>query len=120
MGDGWTVVRRRRQEFKKYSSGVITMYVANLPDGTRVNDLRKAFIKYGDIRDIYMAKKKDSGKRNFAFVRFAKVGNELDLEASMQGIRRWGRLLEVNIAKFDMKELSNPTRPQGKSVPASS
>ncbi|CAH1425604.1 unnamed protein product [Lactuca virosa] len=85
---------------------VTTMFVTNLPDGTRKETVKKIFSRYGSISDIYMATKKDSNKKNFAFVRFKGVQDKMQLEASLQGLKCMGSVLEINVAKFERKAVS--------------
>lgn len=107
--DEWTVVNRQRSQFldRRWNhKGVTTMFVSNIPDGVSKDTLRKIFIKYGELTDVYMAVKKDSRRKNFAFVRYRKVSKERELEATLQKIMCSGALLEVNIAKFERKMMA--------------
>ncbi|CAH1414350.1 unnamed protein product [Lactuca virosa] len=70
--------------------------------------IKKIFSGYGDISDVYMATKKDIHRKNFAFVRFKGVDDEMRLEYSLQGIKCMGSRLEVNVARFERKE--GPTK----------
>ena len=103
MGDGWSEVNRR---CKKEDGGasMTTMFVTNLPEGLRTEELRRPFAKHWTIGDIYLAKKKDSKRRCFAFVSYSGVRDVLKLEDSLQGITCKGNRLEVTIAKFERIE----------------
>ncbi|CAI9289333.1 unnamed protein product [Lactuca saligna] len=79
------------------------MFVSNISDGVNKETIRKTFIKYGELTDVYMATKRDSKKKNFAFIGFRKVSKEWELEAALQSIKCAGYLLEVNITRFERK-----------------
>lgn len=81
------------------------MFVTNLPDGTRKETRKKIFSKFGCIVDVYMATKKDSNKKKFSFVRFKEVLDVRHLEASLQGVKCMGSVLEINVAKFERKTI---------------
>ncbi|KAI3786013.1 hypothetical protein L1987_45140 [Smallanthus sonchifolius] len=49
-----------------------SFFVSNLPDGCTVTPLRQACKELETITDIFIAKKRDSGKRNFGFVKSFK------------------------------------------------
>ncbi|KAI3508269.1 hypothetical protein L1887_23275 [Cichorium endivia] len=104
----WTEVRRRRRwdNRKEYrsSGGVTTMFVSNLPDGAKKEVVKRIFQKHGTVVDIYMAGKKDSNRKNFAFVRFNGVDCEEKLEKSLQGLRYSRNPLVINIARFERKQ----------------
>ncbi|KAI3513160.1 hypothetical protein L1887_20487 [Cichorium endivia] len=103
------IVRRKNDRFKDYRSfgNVTTMFVSNLPDWAKKDVVKKIFQKFGVVVDVYMAVKKDSSKKNFAFVRFKKVSNEEQLERSLQGLRYSNFSLIVNIARFERKVLGD-------------
>ncbi|KAL6554938.1 Serine arginine-rich splicing factor 2 [Orobanche gracilis] len=99
----WTTVsygRRRPPE----GTNILTMYVSNLPTIVKKRDIWKALSKFGEIVDVYVALKQDSHKKTLAFVRFKGVRDKFALEAEMQGVMLFGKLLQINIAKFGRKE----------------
>lgn len=81
------------------------MFVTNLPNGTSKETLKKIFSKFGCIVDVYIATKKDSKKKNFAFVRCKEVIGVTQLEASLQGLKCMGSVLEINVAKFKRRKV---------------
>lgn len=62
------------------------MFVLNLPLEVRKDVLKDNFSKYGEVIDVYMATKKAVNRKSFAFVRFKKANDELELEKALQGI----------------------------------
>ncbi|CAI9279887.1 unnamed protein product [Lactuca saligna] len=52
----------------------------------------------------------DSSGRWFAFIRFTGVKYASDMEARLQGISCMGRILMINIAKFERKEINKNKR----------
>ncbi|CAH1420725.1 unnamed protein product [Lactuca virosa] len=57
-----------------------------------------------------MATKKDIHRKNFAFVRFKGVDDEMRLENSLQGLKCMGSSLEVNVAIFERREVTRTKR----------
>ncbi|CAI9302239.1 unnamed protein product [Lactuca saligna] len=115
MGDGWSEVNRRCKKSDE-DAPTTTMFVTNLPEGLRPEELRRPFEKFGKINDIYLAKKKDLKRRCFAFVRYSGVRDVLKLEANIQGITCKGYRLEVNIAKDGRSYAEVAARKNNKAV----
>ncbi|CAI9272108.1 unnamed protein product [Lactuca saligna] len=57
-----------------------------------------------------MATKKDINRKSFAFVRFKKANDELELEKALHGITLGNRILDVNIARFERRQVGGSTR----------
>ncbi|CAH1412999.1 unnamed protein product [Lactuca virosa] len=75
----WTDVRR----WKLPANQMITaFYATNIPDGANCNKLREVFMEYGEVVDIYIARKKDASGSNFAFIRFKVIGDIKALEGN--------------------------------------
>ncbi|CAI9303089.1 unnamed protein product [Lactuca saligna] len=94
----------------KKAPDVTTMFVTNLPDGSRKETVKKLFSRHGIISDVYMATKKDSNIFFFAFFRFKEVKDEMQLEMTLQGLNFMGAILEINVAKFERKAASTRSR----------
>ncbi|CAI9269379.1 unnamed protein product [Lactuca saligna] len=58
MENNWTTVRRRRKPVNKQET---TYFVTNLPKEAAKGELWKAFEKYGNLSDVYMAAAKNNG-----------------------------------------------------------
>lgn len=108
MEDEWTETRKRRgkqisrtgDHTKWRHAKVTTMFMSNFPLVARKYILKKFFEQFREVVDVYMAMKVGVNKKAFAFVRFKKIGDEQELEKSLQGVKYGDRTLEVNIERF--------------------
>ncbi|KAL4570196.1 hypothetical protein LXL04_025847 [Taraxacum kok-saghyz] len=99
--ENWTKVRYRKKNTSQASRDSLSFYIAGLNDGEKIKDVRNCFMRFGEVIDVYMGKKKDSRGKNFAFVKFRNVGDSGQLESEMQGVTCGGKLLSVNVSKYD-------------------
>ncbi|KAI3778959.1 hypothetical protein L2E82_08349 [Cichorium intybus] len=66
----WTEVRSRRQRRSDRSHPEITtFFVYGFHDGINGSELKKVFQGFGQVVDVFVSRKKDANRRNFAFVR---------------------------------------------------
>ncbi|KAI3751227.1 hypothetical protein L2E82_22275 [Cichorium intybus] len=111
MGDvngDWTEVSRRKNNGRfQANNELTTFYVTGFPDGTRKEELRDPFSRFGKVVDVYFGWKKNAQGRNYAFVRFLDVKDCKELEAKLQGIRCKQVTLETNISKHQRKAAHN-------------
>ncbi|CAN7997120.1 unnamed protein product, partial [Ixodes hexagonus] len=79
-----------------------SLFIRNVPDGTRPEDLRSLFGKYGPITDVYIPVDYYARRpRGFAYVQYP-----LDAEDAMYSLDRtrfYGRELEIEFAQGDRK-----------------
>lgn len=81
----WTEVRRKK---KPTSTGKeTTYYITNIPNGSRLAEIRSPFTKYDQLVDVFITPKKNRNGKHFAFVRFAGVIDGKKLEEALQGIK---------------------------------
>lgn len=107
----WTEVRRKKPPVN--TSMETTFYVSNIPNGSRLAEIRAPFTKFGQVVDVFIPPKKNRNGKHFAFIRFKKVKDELTLENTLQGIKCSGYVLEVNLAEHprnSTKASTNATR----------
>lgn len=105
----WTEVRRRKtQECKRAVE--TTYFVSTVPDNTWKGELRRIFSSYGRLSDILTGQQKGKNDKNYAFIRFLDVVNT-ELEMRLVGKALNGMLLDVNLARYDRKEVphNHPT-----------
>eukprot|EP00638_Chattonella_subsalsa_P014881 CAMPEP_0117829698 /NCGR_PEP_ID=MMETSP0949-20121206/8020_1 /TAXON_ID=44440 /ORGANISM="Chattonella subsalsa, Strain CCMP2191" /LENGTH=113 /DNA_ID=CAMNT_0005670497 /DNA_START=30 /DNA_END=368 /DNA_ORIENTATION=+ len=77
-----------------------SILVRNVSFRTRPNDIRYAFEKFGDVRDVYIPKDHRTGEpRGFAFVEFFDYRDAADAVDEMQGFNLDGRDLAVQFAQ---------------------
>ncbi|CAH1438297.1 unnamed protein product [Lactuca virosa] len=71
--------------------------------GTKKEEIREPFSRFGKVMDVYLGLKKDYYRRNFSFVRYVGIKDIEVLESKLQGIKCRGNILEVNISKHQWK-----------------
>ncbi|KAL4584306.1 hypothetical protein LXL04_008902 [Taraxacum kok-saghyz] len=103
---GWTKVWRRKQTRVFIGDEITTFFVAGFPGGTTKEALKIPFEKFGQVVDVYLGRRKDFHRKNFAFVRFKGVMDEKDMEETLQGIKFKEVTLDVNIARHQRKVTS--------------
>eukprot|EP01137_Pigoraptor_chileana_P009569 Opistho-2@58061 len=81
-----------------------SVYVKNLSEKTKSEDLHSIFDEFGKIKDVYLPKDYYSGKlRGFGYVEFF---DERDAEDCVKNIKRTmlhGRELEIEFAQGERK-----------------
>lgn len=91
-------------ETKKFT-GRCRIFVANLPNNTTEETLRKLFEEFGEVSEVYL------GKSNFAFVKMDTRKNAETAKNSIDGRTLEGRVLRVRLAAhaaaLKVKNLSN-------------
>lgn len=76
-----------------------TLYVGNLPWGTKPEDLAEAFKNYGEVHGSRIITDRETGRsRGFGFVEVEDEAADKMIEA-MNGADFQGRVLTVNEAK---------------------
>ncbi|BFZ01505.1 hypothetical protein BsWGS_04544 [Bradybaena similaris] len=81
-----------------------SLYVRNVPDGTRPEDLRSLFGKYGPVTDVYIPMDYYTRRpRGFAYVQFEDPRDADDALYHLDRSRYYGRELEIEFARGDRK-----------------
>ncbi|XP_064466069.1 serine/arginine-rich splicing factor 12-like isoform X2 [Ornithodoros turicata] len=81
-----------------------SLFIRNVPDGTRPEDLRSLFGKYGPLTDVYVPVDYYTRRpRGFAYVQFEDVRDAEDAMYSLDRTRFYGRELEIEFAQGDRK-----------------
>ncbi|XP_054766524.1 serine/arginine-rich splicing factor 10-like [Lytechinus pictus] len=89
-----------------------SLYVRNLPDDVRTEDMRSLFGKFGPISDIYIPLDYYTREpRGFAYVQFEDIRDAEDAMYDLDRYRFYGRELEIQYAEGDRK---TPTQMRGK------
>ncbi|RUS86982.1 hypothetical protein EGW08_005220 [Elysia chlorotica] len=89
-----------------------SLYVRNVPDGTRPEELRSMFGKYGPITDVYVPLDYYTRRpRGFAYVQFEDPRDADDALYHLDRSRYYGRELEIEFARGDRK---SPGQMRGK------
>ncbi|MBE0467591.1 MAG: RNA-binding protein [Candidatus Desulforudis sp.] len=78
---------------------VKTLYVGNLPWGTKAEDLEEAFGAYGEVLSSRIITDRQTGRsRGFGFVEVKDEDAEAMISA-MNGVEMGGRVITVNEAR---------------------
>ncbi|KAK8621855.1 hypothetical protein V6N13_097483 [Hibiscus sabdariffa] len=80
--------------------GIVTVYVANIPETLHRSGLRQTFGRHGDVLDSFIVGKQNKSGNRFVFVRFL---NKVDAERTIErlnGFKLYGLRLSVSIARF--------------------
>ncbi|KAJ0568193.1 putative RNA recognition motif domain, nucleotide-binding alpha-beta plait domain superfamily [Helianthus annuus] len=85
-------------------SRITKVFVTNLPEKCSGNDLSASIRSYGDIYDLYIARKRDKVGNRFGFVSFLDVKDSKDLIRSICNTRIGDCRLKANIARFTLEE----------------
>lgn len=81
-----------------------SLYVRNVPDGSRPEELKALFGKYGAITDVYVPLDYYTRRsRGFAYIQFEDARDAEDAMYNMDRYRFYGRELEVEFARGDRK-----------------
>ncbi|XP_070541137.1 serine/arginine-rich splicing factor 12-like isoform X2 [Ptychodera flava] len=81
-----------------------SLYVRNVPDGTRPEELRQLFGKYGPISDVYVPLDYYTRRpRGFAYVQFEDIRDAEDAKYNLNHYRFYGRELDIQFAQGDRK-----------------
>ncbi|XP_070210497.1 serine/arginine-rich splicing factor 12-like isoform X2 [Littorina saxatilis] len=81
-----------------------SLYVRNVPDGCRQEELRSLFGKYGPISDVYVPMDYFTRRpRGFAYIQFEDPRDADDALYHLDRSRFYGRELEVEFARGDRK-----------------
>ncbi len=90
---------------------MMNIYVGNLPYGTTEEELRNAFVAFGDVSSVNLITDRDTGQcKGFAFVEMA---DNASADAAIKGLNdtaMGGRNLKVNQAKPRAKRPANTPR----------
>ncbi|KAF5818758.1 putative RNA recognition motif domain, nucleotide-binding alpha-beta plait domain superfamily [Helianthus annuus] len=83
---------------------ILKIFVTNLPEGCSGNDLAGHVRLFGQIFDLYIARKRDKGGNRFGFISFLDVKDKEELLRNLRNIRMGGYKLWFNIARFVLEE----------------
>ncbi|XP_060579129.1 serine/arginine-rich splicing factor 10-like isoform X2 [Ruditapes philippinarum] len=89
-----------------------SLYVRNVPDQTRPEELRSMFGKYGPLSDVYVPLDYYTRRpRGFAYIQFEDPRDADDALYHLDRTRFFGRELEIEFARGDRK---TPNQMRGK------
>ncbi|KAJ0809125.1 putative RNA recognition motif domain, nucleotide-binding alpha-beta plait domain superfamily [Helianthus annuus] len=85
-------------------SRITKVFVTNVPEKCSGNDPSYFIRSYGDIYDLYIARKRDKAGNRFGFVSFLDVKDNRDLVRQICNTRIGDCWLKANIARFTLEE----------------
>ncbi|XP_071171370.1 serine/arginine-rich splicing factor 10-like isoform X4 [Mytilus galloprovincialis] len=89
-----------------------SLYVRNVPDTVREDDLRAMFGKYGHLTDVYIPQDYFTRRsRGFAYIQYEDPRDADDALYNLDRTRFMGRELEIEFARGDRK---TPNQMRGK------
>ncbi|KAJ0762284.1 putative RNA recognition motif domain, nucleotide-binding alpha-beta plait domain superfamily [Helianthus annuus] len=83
---------------------ITKVFITNLPEKCSGNNLSDFIRSYGDIYDLYIARKRDKAGNCFGFVSFLDVKDRKELIRQICNTRIGDCWLIANIARFTLKE----------------
>lgn len=102
----WKTISRQK---KKGSSSIVTsFFVGSLLASCTKSDLLNSFRKFGNIFNVYIAKKKDRFGSIFGFVSYIVVQDAVELESKLHDIKISNLKLDVNISLYNRNEEPHP------------
>ena len=84
---------------------VVSYYFTRFPENAAETDLWYLFKKLGDLREVFISKRRNRNGRRYDFVRFKGVEDVHSLERKLDNIIFGGLKMYVNIPKFDRNKL---------------
>ncbi|GJR54686.1 nucleotide-binding alpha-beta plait domain-containing protein [Tanacetum coccineum] len=94
-GDG----NERRKNVPRIT--VVNYFFTNFPPEWNEGNLREVFAEFGEVADVYVARKLSKVGLRFGFARFFRVGNPQVLEKRLNKIWNGSFKLRANVAKFE-------------------
>ncbi|KAK8531043.1 hypothetical protein V6N13_038881 [Hibiscus sabdariffa] len=89
----------RRGNDEEGKQGVISLFVENLPESLHWKGLWFAFARYGEVVNVYIARKRSRGGKRFGFVRMENMGDANRAIQRLNGFVLYGSRLVVKIAR---------------------
>ncbi|KAK9069568.1 hypothetical protein SSX86_011472 [Deinandra increscens subsp. villosa] len=97
-------MERRKPIPENIQRRISKIFVSNLPNGCSGNDLAALVRPFGQIFDIYIARKRDKGGNRFGFISFLDVKDKDDLIRELRNTRLGDYKLWFNIARFVLED----------------
>ncbi|XVF12117.1 hypothetical protein REPUB_Repub08aG0086700 [Reevesia pubescens] len=89
-----------------------TIYVENLPDDVTSENLKGLFSTFGQLRDVFISKKRTVRQKRFGFIKFSRESDAKNAIVGLKGRSIGGKQIHLNLAKFNRQR--KPVSPQRK------
>lgn len=106
ISSNWTEVRRRKKHADVATLNEITYFVSNVPGDVNREEIRKAFLMFGKVSDVYFPGRKGKNGQFYLFIRFMDVVDKLALERQIDGTMHKGRKLSINLEKHPRETIA--------------
>ncbi|KAK8533418.1 hypothetical protein V6N13_026123 [Hibiscus sabdariffa] len=84
----------------QHLSGVVTVFVSNLPPRLHWQGLWAAFAHHGDVVDAFIPAKRSQDENRFGFVRLANMNDAQRVISRLDDFLLFGNRISVSIAKY--------------------
>ncbi|PWA48714.1 nucleotide-binding alpha-beta plait domain-containing protein [Artemisia annua] len=95
---------RRKPIPEAFQCRITKIFVTNLPEGCSGADLASHVRVFGQIYDLYIARKRDKMGNRFGFLSMLDVKDKSDLLKNLRNIRMGNNKLWFNIARFVLED----------------
>jgi len=86
--------------FRHLNNSTVPFIFKNFPVNATKEDLRRLFVNFGKVEEVFIPYKLDKWGRRFGFVKFKEVADEEDLGWRLEEAWLWKYRLKVNRARF--------------------
>ncbi|MGL4619127.1 RNA recognition motif domain-containing protein [Chroococcidiopsis sp.] len=85
----------------------MSIYIENLSSEVEEDDLKRIFLEYGTVKEVHVPTNHKTGKnKGFAVVEMETCAEEISAVQMLRGIEWMGRILTVNRARIELKDVS--------------
>ncbi|MBD2497335.1 RNA-binding protein [Nostoc sp. FACHB-280] len=82
----------------------MSVYVGNLSDEVKADDLKRIFLEYGIVKQVHVPTNQKTGNnRGFAVVEMETCDEEILAIQMLRGIEWMGRILIANRARIELE-----------------
>ena len=93
----WKEVKKRRPK-QRESQKIISFYIMNVPRDVRKSEIWRPCARLGNLVDVYISRRRDSGGLFFAFVRYTNVGCNEEMVNALNDVSIGGRKISANVS----------------------
>ena len=103
------ILKSARSEMLEKSG--VKLFIGSISWDANEDDLRKLFSSYGELKDVHIAKDRETGKsRGFAFIKFASLKDGQKAVKELNGVEFHGRKISVQESNESRGESGNRSR----------
>ncbi|XP_022020257.1 cold-inducible RNA-binding protein-like [Helianthus annuus] len=91
---------------------ITKFFVSNLPEKCSSKDIGEVFSRFGEVAEVYVARKRDKLGNRFGFVSFRGVRDKRAMEQCLKDINMGNFKLVVNVARFAAENNDGSQQPE--------